>query len=132
MARHKSQLENYGKCYIEDFRSANGKGIVFNSDFEIAIQELPTFEELYAFVKRHYKASKFTARDKVVFYGESYSRDVTASYMATLASKGMATICHHESASGVEVVFDCGLNQLNTHSAITEYKRNHGTLSHIF
>jgi hypothetical protein len=70
---------------------------------------MPTYEELYSFLKSHYKHERFEGRNDRDY--PDYSRTLTEHRLTDL-EKGYDVISRHESVTGVMIVFDQQLREL--------------------
>lgn len=67
---------------------------------------MPTFDTVYAFLKKHYKPARFEGR------GKGYAERLTRSVMSELARLGYSLVSHHDSISGRAVWFNANLNEI--------------------
>ena len=65
---------------------------------------MPTLDEMYAFLKAHYKAERFELRNGA--WCPNYSELVAQSSLEQLEKTGVGFISHHEAASGRVIKFD--------------------------
>jgi hypothetical protein len=72
---------------------------------------MPTYEELYAFLKAHYKHERFEGRNADPYHPD-YSHIVTRGRMRDLEKQGYDLISRHESRTGERVIFDRRLQEL--------------------
>lgn len=93
---------------------------------------MTTFEELYTFLKKHYRHSRFEARNKWGGDFKDYSICVTNSHFESLKKEGKSFISHHDSLLPQGVIFDTDLNILNKDEAPIDMRKQSGHLSHIF
>jgi hypothetical protein len=96
---------------------------------------MTTYEQLYTFLKRHYKHSRFEDRNAWGVGWGDYSKSVTRRYLTHLDANGSACITWHESNTGMEVVFDQELNILNldvTPVQRSSWSSGKGNLSGLF
>jgi hypothetical protein len=70
---------------------------------------MPTYEELYSFLKAHYKSERFEGRNDRDY--PDYSHGLTRGRMRDL-EKGYDVISRHESVTGMMIVFDQQLQEL--------------------
>lgn len=70
---------------------------------------MPTYDDLYVFLKRSYKHERFEGRNDRDY--PEYSRTVTEHRLADL-EKGYDVISRHESATGQMFVFNQQLQEL--------------------
>lgn len=71
---------------------------------------MPTYEELYAFLKARYKHERFAGRDSQDWGGNvPYSETVTWGRLKHLERFGFDLISRHESATGEGVYYNANL-----------------------
>lgn len=70
--------------------------------------QMPTYDELYAFIKRWYKHERFEARNEGTWCPD-YSRRIVISYMEDLLKQGNGLISCHESVTGQALWFNRSL-----------------------
>jgi hypothetical protein len=73
---------------------------------QLKAQPMPTFDELYAFLKQVYKHDRFAGRDNVADGWKDYSATVTRSCLERLEQYGWDLISHHEAARGTVIFYD--------------------------
>lgn len=64
----------------------------------------PTLDDMHRFLRRRYKADRFTGRDGET-WGADYSMKVARSHLAWLQLHGFGFISRHESATGEAVKY---------------------------
>lgn len=74
----------------------------------MSMTALPSYDDLYAFLKANYKHERFAGRDNRDGWGD-YSGDVTRSRMTSLARQGWDLISRYESRTGEIVIFSAAL-----------------------
>lgn len=74
---------------------------------------MKSYQEIYNFIKKHYKHSRFEARNNQG-WGEDYSHRIVASYVVDLEKYGVSHISRHESVTGEGLTFDSNLNFINS------------------
>ena len=89
---------------------------------------IPSYDELYGFIKRHYRHSRFEGRVKT--YGEDYPRKIVDGYMDDLKASGWSIISWHESQSGRHIVFDSSLAIKPEEDSEKATEKGH--LTHLF
>lgn len=72
---------------------------------------MPTYDELYAFLKARYKHARFEERNTHPGY-EDYTACVTRSSMQALEQYGYDLISHHGSRTGETIMFDRQLQEI--------------------
>ncbi|AZS56751.1 hypothetical protein C5E18_11770 [Pectobacterium parmentieri] len=90
-----------------------------------------SFDELYAFIKKHRRHSRFEGRNSEGFWGRDYSKKVTQSYMDDLVKYGHSWMSRHEHNVGRGFKFDVDLN-IDYGDEVVEYPSNTGNLTHLF
>lgn len=90
---------------------------------------MPTFEELYAFIKENYRPSRFEERNGKG-WGSDYSECIVKSYYEELSKHGKAHVSRHEDIKMHGFSFD--RNLVITRGELIEYRNNPGHLTHIF
>jgi len=90
------------------------------------------FDDLYQFLRRWYKHSRFEGRNGKQGYPADYSKIVTQSTLDYLSDHGHAFISWHDSNTGVYIKFDKHLTILNPDEAPMEDGRSKGHLTHLF
>ena len=78
------------------------------------------YENLYAFLLKWYKHSRFEERNTWGTDWKDYSESVAWRYLETLQRDGKAIITWHESCTNQEVCFDSYLNITNLDAAPRE------------
>lgn len=68
-----------------------------------------TFEEIYAFLRFHYKPSRFEERNSEKGMWVDYSTSVTQSTLDQLKKYGRTCISRHEDRAGVGFFFNANL-----------------------
>lgn len=72
---------------------------------------MPTYDELYAFLKKAYKHERFEGRNDRDY--PDYSHIVTRGRMNALSAQGYDVISRHESATGQMFIFDANLQKIS-------------------
>ena len=95
--------------------------------------ELPTFDDLYKFLRQHYKYSRFEgmAGD----WCQEYPEIVTKSSMEQLSTLGHGFISCHEAHVGNAIQFNCRLEIMNEDKPPDErieYRHTKGHITHLF
>lgn len=93
--------------------------------------EMPTHDELKAFLVEYYLHSRFLGRD-VVVWGDYYSDVVTCSTLESLKKYGISCISQYDCNRGRAVWFDRALTVLNPDEAPAQIERKPGNLTHIY
>lgn len=70
-------------------------------------QTLPTYNDLYNFLKKWYKHERFEARNEGDY--KDYSHIVTRGRMQRLEQFGTDLISRHESVTGSAIRYNCNL-----------------------
>lgn len=91
-------------------------------------EDLPSFDDLYQFIKSNYLHSRFEGRDNW-FPGVKYSDVVVQGYMDTLSKGENGLISHFESRSGKVIEFDKNLVILNPDVPPTEIPYRGGSIT---
>ncbi|ELI8289551.1 hypothetical protein RSG05_004286 [Yersinia enterocolitica] len=89
-----------------------------------------SFYSLYAFIKKHYRHSRFEGRNNDKYWSDEYSKRIVISHMESLCKYGKSYISRHECNIGQGLCFDINLNVLGDDNVI-DYPSNAGNLTHI-
>jgi hypothetical protein len=81
--------------------------------------ELPSFSDLYEFLRVRYKYDRFEGRNGLV-WGEDTSRRITQGSMDQLRDCGFGCVSQHESITGSAVFFDRDLTIISDFPAWLE------------
>ncbi|VEJ54590.1 hypothetical protein [Pragia fontium] len=90
---------------------------------------MPTYQELYEFIKSHYKPSRFENRNGKE-WGERYSHNIAKHHMESLEKYGESNISQHEDITGQGLKFNTELKICRGEQV--EYRSKAGNLTHIF
>lgn len=96
---------------------------------ELKTVDLPAFDELYSFLKEHYKHSRFEGMNSD--WCPEYSKLVTESSMNQLERLERGYISCHEAHIGNMIIFNCDLQILNADrppEERPEYRKNKGRM----
>ena len=93
--------------------------------------ELPSYDDLYAFIKAEYKNSRFEGRNSDPYWGPEHSSRIVRDYMAELEQRGVAMISRHESQRNQSLTFDCYLSFLDLDATPVEYPTECANISHV-
>jgi hypothetical protein len=77
----------------------------------VTADKMPSFEQVYDFVKAHYKPSRFEERNNAT-WGAGYTRNVVEGYMEQLSACRRCYIGQYESRTGESVAFDYRLKAM--------------------
>lgn len=91
---------------------------------------MPTYEELYEFLKSHYLHSRFEQRN-TEGWGEDYSECVTKSHWQTLERDGWGMIPMYESRTARTIKYNQQLEIINADEPSGEIVKRAGRLTSI-
>lgn len=77
---------------------------VLSVELRPAEGEMPGEEQVYDFLREHYRADRFTGRDDAA-WGTDYSRSVCAGKVSDLREHGYSSISCHDSKRRVALYF---------------------------
>lgn len=102
----------------------------------VSSQPLPSFGQMYDFLREHYLNSRFEGRNggwpKGCPEGGTYSEVVTRSSLSYLAEHGIGWITMYESRLGTAIKYDRTLTILNPDEPPGQIQRQAGHLTHIY
>lgn len=96
---------------------------------------MPTFDEMYAYLKEHYLHSRFAGRDTKDWAaddGTPYSNLICRSAIKQLEQTGEGFIGPYEAASGRIVRYNSALQILNPDAPREQIGKRAGSLTHIY
>ena len=94
--------------------------------------QLPTLEEVYAFLKSRYRHSRFEGRNSDPWYGAEYSLRIAQNRLDDLQRTGWSVISIHEDQIGRGVLFDARLIDLSADEPAIERVFTRAHLTHLF
>ena len=92
---------------------------------------MPEVEDLYEFLKREYRHTRFAGRDNNT-WGNDYSRRVMKHHIERLENYGFSMISRHDAKNPDGIKFDRSLGIIPEQNNQADYPRNHGHLTHLF
>ena len=102
----------------------------------VSAQPLPSFEQMYDFLRSYYLHSRFEGRNgewpKGCPEGGTYAEVVTRGHLEYLAEHGTGWISMYESRLGTAIKYDRTLTILNADAPPGQIQRQAGHLTHIY
>lgn len=100
---------------------------------ELSDENLPTFDQMYAFLREHYLHSRFEGRDTPAWnFQGRYPDIITRAALNTLKQTGVGFIGPYEAASGRVIKYDAKLNVLNPDAPREQLGKQSPNLTHIY
>ena len=98
--------------------------------------KLPTFDEMYSFLRDYYLHSRFEGLNSGwpngVPEGGTYAECVARSSLEQLKNTGVGYISQYESRTARVVIFDADLNILNKDEPPAQIQKKAGHLTHVY